>query len=188
MGRKNRRKPNKSHSNPGLTNNVPAFPPEVHAEISTLFNKKFMYTRDNHSTWTLPSVDRIFQGKQWTDTALQATKDSLNEVKCKLSDLDITLWHAHTQTMNRAGDEMNSIRRNIRVELCTQAWCKFFEILNSYSIVPLDAPSLSSLHICEAPGAFITSLNHYLQMAGLSHLLNDCKEVLWVGMKTIQKI
>jgi cap2 methyltransferase len=165
MGRKNRWK-KKRHTPPHPGNSVQNFPPEVLAEISALFNKKFTYSCGEHDPWILPSSDHLFQSPPWTDETLQATKASLNRVKCQLSDLDITLWHAHTQHMNRAGDVMNHIRRNIRGELCTQAWCKFYEIVNSYRIVPLDLPGFSSLHICEAPGAFITSLNHYLHTSG----------------------
>lgn len=51
-------------------------------------------------------------------------------------------------------------------EFLTQAWTKFYECASTYNVVPAEAikdKKLVSLHLCEAPGAFITSLNHYLK-------------------------
>lgn len=51
-----------------------------------------------------------------------------------------------------------------------QAWLKFYEIVNAYPIVPLDVEGeeghvpFNSVHLCEAPGAFILALNHYLAL------------------------
>jgi cap2 methyltransferase len=49
--------------------------------------------------------------------------------------------------------------------LMTQAWIKFYEILSNFpqlSETNLDyEPQLSSLHLCEAPGAFISALLQY---------------------------
>ena len=171
MGRNKKRRRDKNQHGRCFdnSNHEHDFSPEIHAEIAAVFSKKFTYSCEDRNTWTLPPVDRIFHKdhnnrEQWEDPTLQELKENLNTVKSKLSDLDITHWHTHTQNMNRAGDVMNHIKR--RVELCTQAWCKFYEVVNSYPIVPLESPYFSSLHICEAPGAFITSLNHYLVTAG----------------------
>ena len=57
--------------------------------------------------------------------------------------------------------------------MCTQAWCKFHEVLGTYpSIAELSAArELNTVHLCEAPGAFIASLNHFLVCRGLVSLL-----------------
>ncbi|KAK3600348.1 hypothetical protein CHS0354_015944 [Potamilus streckersoni] len=93
-------------------------------------------------------------------------KDELNEVKNKLNDKDILTWHRHTSDVNIAGNIVNSIAQRFKPELCTQAWCKFYEIASSYKILDLSKPALLTIHLCEAPGAFVTSLNHYLHCQG----------------------
>lgn len=48
-----------------------------------------------------------------------------------------------------------------------QAWCKFYELVSEYNLIPKEAArskSLYTLHLCEAPGAFVASLNHYLKL------------------------
>ena len=87
-------------------------------------------------------------------------------MKSSLSDVDITKWHEHTQRTNRSGQVIHHIRHHCRPELCTQAWCKFHEIVAQYQLIPTHEPVINTLHLCEAPGAFITSLNHYLYDTG----------------------
>ena len=51
----------------------------------------------------------------------------------------------------------------------SKAWCKFTEILNEFKLLAraMDTSAgkeaFRSCHLCEAPGAFITALNHHLQ-------------------------
>ena len=87
-------------------------------------------------------------------------------MKSSLSDLDIAKWHEHTQKTNRAGQVIHHVRRQCRPELGTQAWCKFHEIVSQFQLLPTSGPVLNTLHLCEAPGAFITSLNHHLYNLG----------------------
>ena len=75
------------------------------------------------------------------------------------------------------GKVVSEIKSSYNAELCTQAWCKFHEILASYDVVlpsVLSQPEarLNSIHLCEAPGAFITSLNHFLVSRGEHCLLS----------------
>ncbi|RUS85906.1 hypothetical protein EGW08_006309 [Elysia chlorotica] len=97
-------------------------------------------------------------------------KEEMNSVKDQLSSKDIQTWHAHTTQCNLAANVIPHVK-GLDVELCTQAWVKFYEILNAFhgkGLVPDD--QFMSVHLCEAPGAFVTALNHFLQQKGFQHM------------------
>lgn len=90
----------------------------------------------------------------------------MNELKNLLSDKNLEDWHWHTSLSNKAGKKMSPAKKSVNAELCTQAWCRFHEILCSFPLLPDEAlqdRELNSVHLCEAPGAFIASLKHYLK-------------------------
>ena len=59
---------------------------------------------------------------------------------------------------------MWNLRQKVQAEMCTQAWAKFYEILGTFDVVPGVAnEEIFSVHLCEAPGAFIASVNHYIK-------------------------
>ena len=95
-------------------------------------------------------------------------KESLNGTKNLLKNKDIHSWHLHTSNTNRAKAVFSKIKQTIRPELLTQAWLKFYECLSQYDLVAMGTsgsqPGLiyESFHLCEAPGAFIAALNHFL--------------------------
>ena len=66
-------------------------------------------------------------------------------------------------------------------EMCTQAWCKFHEIVGTFpAIARLSATrQLNTVHLCEAPGAFITSLNHFLVCQGLLFVAKSYSDSLF---------
>ncbi len=56
---------------------------------------------------------------------------------------------------------------NVLFVLSLQAWCKFYEIVYQLKLIPKSARlenKLYTIHLCEAPGAFVASLNHYLKI------------------------
>lgn len=126
----------------------------------------FTFVKPNRAeeSWKLPDSEKIFTTPAWFSDELSLIKDELNAVKDLLSDKDIILWRQHTRDVNIAGKVVPHLRFKIRPELCTQAWCKFYEILCSFPLLPLGQSftSLNSVHLCEAPGAFVAALNHYL--------------------------
>jgi hypothetical protein len=76
----------------------------------------------------------------------------------------------------RTGEVVPTIVEKYKPELCTTAWCKFFEILKTFPRILQTCFDMSSdgrmhtqiaplrtVHLCEAPGAFICALNHVLQ-------------------------
>ena len=95
-----------------------------------------------------------------------AIKYRLNETKNLLNSKDIEKWRRHTGKTNPCGSVVKRLRETVKPELCTQAWAKFYEIVSSCRIIPstcIESKQLTSLHLCEAPGAFIAGLNHYIK-------------------------
>ncbi|XP_033074831.1 cap-specific mRNA (nucleoside-2'-O-)-methyltransferase 2 [Trachypithecus francoisi] len=143
-----------------------SFSPDVLADIFELFAKNFSYGKPLNNEWQLPDPSEIFTCDHTEFNAFLDLKNSLNEVKNLLSDKKLDEWHEHTAFTNKAGKIISHVRKSVNAELCTQAWCKFHEILCSFPLIPQEAfqnGKLNSLHLCEAPGAFIASLNHYLK-------------------------
>ncbi|XP_011561723.3 cap-specific mRNA (nucleoside-2'-O-)-methyltransferase 2 [Plutella xylostella] len=133
-------------------------------ELDNLFNKKFKFRFS--SEWRLPDAGAWFAEPPWTVKELSTLKSRLNFHKSQLNDFNIEEWSAHTRRRNPAGDVSWRIRSQINPEFLTQAWTKFYECAYTYNIIAEKAKSsrkMVSLHLCEAPGAFIASLNHYLK-------------------------
>lgn len=152
-------------------------------KVEKLFQKTFSFTKpDSGENWNLPNSsedkwnlpnlsERLnSQSKTWKNDDLESMKNDLNSLKDKLSDKDVISWNEHTCYMNYAAKVLPELRQRFNPELCTQAWCKFYEILSSYPLVDIDSDKINSVHLCEAPGAFIASLNHYLVASGKYNL------------------
>ncbi|XP_053558343.1 cap-specific mRNA (nucleoside-2'-O-)-methyltransferase 2 [Bombina bombina] len=137
---------------------------DIPTEIQSLFNKQFTYAKE--PDWNLPSVSEAFSSAHEEFGELMMFKDCLNKKKNLLSDKKLDDWHKHTCFTNKAGKIVPEVRRYANAELCTQAWCKFREIICTYPLIPNEAlwgHELNTIHLCEAPGAFIASLNNYLK-------------------------
>ncbi len=137
------------------------------------FEKVFVFKKaSEENTYRLPVASKWFGA---TDEAscdrtlspeLASMKEELNAVKSKLNRLQLETWHKHTREVNPAATVVQRVRSEAnRPELLTQAWCKFTECLNRFDLVDngltKNAP-FHSLHLCEAPGAFVAALNHHL--------------------------
>lgn len=135
-------------------------------ELAALFNKKFALKTHSDNNWTLPNCNLLFVEKAFVVANMLHIKEELNRTKSLLNDRDINDWHQHTRRTNKAGLVVHHLRNNLHPEMCTQAWAKFHEIINTYNLIPEEAlrvKSFNTVHLCEAPGAFITSLNHFLK-------------------------
>ena len=100
---------------------------------------------------------------QLQDKFLSHLKERLNSTKSRLNHLNLDEWHQHTRTANPAGRILWHVRNACNPELLTQAWLKFYQILECFPLVAEGNKIFSTLHLCEAPGAFVTALNHHLQ-------------------------
>ncbi|KAI4905333.1 hypothetical protein NFI96_015426, partial [Prochilodus magdalenae] len=155
---------------PDKAENTECFNEVVMEEVKQLFSKVRTYSAPHGAEWILPDPSLVLCDQPLSHPRLQALKQSLNEVKNQLSDKDLPVWHQHTCSTNRAGTVTAHLRATVNAELCTQAWAKFYEILGTFDLLPetaLQIGELNSVHLCEAPGAFVSALNHFLQTSGL---------------------
>ncbi|XP_034234318.1 cap-specific mRNA (nucleoside-2'-O-)-methyltransferase 2 [Thrips palmi] len=142
--------------------NVSATSTDLNEILRESFSKRFSF---ESADWRLPDPDTLFTSEPWKINQFLRQKQRLNTVKDELNDLPLQDWHKHTRRRNIAGNIIWQLRNKIDPEFPTQAWCKFYENVASFPLVPVKAiknKCLNSIHLCEAPGAFITSLNHFL--------------------------
>lgn len=146
--------------------------PKTLSEIQGLFSKVKHYVKPSDGSWCLPDPNECLRHTAEEHRLLQALKEALNDVKNQLSDKNVQVWHQHTNSTNRAGKVIPAVRSAANAEICTQAWCKFYEILGTFNLLPQEAlhsGELNTVHLCEAPGAFITALNHYVKTHESTH-------------------
>ena len=130
-----------------------------------IFNKRYKLKSKN-DTYSLPEASRMFSTPPFTIEPLVAIKNNLNATKNLLNSKDIEKWRRHTSKTNPCGLVVKHLRNAVKPELCTQAWAKFYEILSTCDIISrkcIHNKNVTSLHLCEAPGAFIASMNHFIK-------------------------
>lgn len=139
---------------------------ELDTTVDELFDKKFSFQNDGK--WSLPLNRKdYFVPSSIVNPQLQSLKNHMNDIKLKLNDKNIGQWDIHTKNRNPAQNIVTLVRQEADPEFVTQAWAKFYEILCTYDIVNaevLTSDELNSIHLCEAPGAFVSALNHYLKL------------------------
>ena len=101
MGRKTHcRRMRRARTNVDANGSISDFQPPTDDVIHTLddlFSRRYDYTFD--STWQLPSSEKFFRDdtSAWQDDELMSMKSHLNDVKSRLSSVDIVTWQTHTQ-------------------------------------------------------------------------------------------
>lgn len=176
--------------------------------LDTCFNKRYSFKsfkpHNMRKYREAAGKHYLYTFEKWKHEDLsefQKLKLELNSVKEKLNEYNLNEWHRHTRSTNPADLVMRRLRTEIKVEFLTQAWCKFYELVSEFHLIPKDAAkskSLYTIHLCEAPGAFVASLNHYLKLNypdmdwhweanslnpyyegnNLSHMINDDRFML----------
>lgn len=132
--------------------------------VEQQFKKKFQFRRPVEHPPGLPPLESVFTVPAYTVDQLQKDKSDLNAVKNRLNDFEIGEWHQHTRRRSSLFPILQELRHRVRAEFVTQAFAKLYECVAAYELVPGDATEFYSVHLCEAPGAFITGLNHYLRL------------------------
>lgn len=131
---------------------------------SKYFNKKFKFKSNECQ---LPPEEVFFSSSEvQKHEGLQIIKSILNHVKSKLNDFQIEEWSRHTRNRNPAQQILQHLKNEFHCEFVTQAFAKFFECISAYPMVRVQSSDkvFQSVHLCEAPGAFIAALNHYLKL------------------------
>ena len=136
---------------------------EVIDEVKELLGKKFHF-KDEFNQWNLPPADAMFRHESFQVPKLLKLKEELIAAKIEVGRKELTSWHKHTNFTNRAGIVIPALRRDFQPEMCTQGWAKFHEILGHFgALVPETTTKFNSVHLCEGPGGFVASLNHFLK-------------------------
>lgn len=74
------------------------------------------------------------------------------------------VWYRLSKFANLTSKVMWRLREKCRTEICTTAWAKMYEMLAHYQLLPAQGnEQLHTVHVCEAPGAFISATNHFVQ-------------------------
>ncbi|XP_030557827.1 cap-specific mRNA (nucleoside-2'-O-)-methyltransferase 2 [Drosophila novamexicana] len=142
----------------------------IREEVEQLFEKKFQYQKPKTSAWLLPQQEPLFS-EFYQYESLQELKEQLNRIKSKLNNYGVQEWSTHTNRRDPSGEISWRLKNETKAEFVTVAWCKIFECMHRFPLVT--QPELNSLHLCEAPGAFVAALNHYL------HSVYKQDEIKW---------
>ncbi|KAF5839008.1 FtsJ-like methyltransferase-domain-containing protein [Dunaliella salina] len=122
-----------------------------------------------------PLTPALFRSPPWEVPRLMQAKQELNSTKDKLDSVDIGVWGKHTFFTNRAGSVVPKLRDTVQPEMCTIAWAKMYEMLVFQDLLPAGSPAAAqsspgappnvfTLHLCEAPGAFVCATNHFIKV------------------------
>lgn len=90
----------------------------------------------------------------------------LNETKSIIDHIDIKVWRENNDKTLLTKNLIRFIQNEKRIEMPTKAFCKMYEILCEYEgALGLSAHdnSFHSVHLCEAPGAFVSATNHFVR-------------------------
>ena len=114
----------------------------------------------------LPPASEIFSAAAYAKAhASEVEAKALGDTKSLLDEKDIVVWKQHTAKTLITGDVVKSLRKEKDPEMCTKAFAKMYEMLCAYDLVAprRDTDAYNTLHVCEAPGAFICATNHYIK-------------------------
>uniref|UniRef100_A0A182JZC2 Cap-specific mRNA (nucleoside-2'-O-)-methyltransferase 2 n=1 Tax=Anopheles christyi TaxID=43041 RepID=A0A182JZC2_9DIPT len=136
---------------------------KIYHEAAVQFEKKFQFQSLPEKT-PLPPLETLYSGPSYVVPSLEDQKRRLNEVKNRLNDFEISDWHQHTRKRSSLLPILNELRYRIKAEFVTQAFAKLYECVSAYELIDPQQHELYSVHLCEAPGAFVTGLNHFIRL------------------------
>uniref|UniRef100_A0A7S0EK09 Ribosomal RNA methyltransferase FtsJ domain-containing protein n=1 Tax=Hanusia phi TaxID=3032 RepID=A0A7S0EK09_9CRYP len=117
---------------------------------------------------SLPPPESLFCEEENMDPEMMAIKSNLMDSVDKLKSLD-----AVTRNKNALMGRLLLVLKSAKPELGSNWWAQYFEIFNSYSVIPNSCQNeekLKSLHLFECPiagggfAASVSAFNHFLKL------------------------
>lgn len=71
-------------------------------------------------------------------------------------------WEQLSNKIDTHRDLKYILKKQYNAEMVTNAWIKMYEMLNMFPDLIPSNETIKTFHLCEAPGAFISALNHFL--------------------------
>jgi len=150
---------------------------KYHMETKSIYEKRKVIDNYKYLLFNF-SCNKIIEtdNKKYPIThikTLHENKRRLNNAKRKIDtneqfvdnniDSGIIDWNKLTDCLDLHRSLKRTISWNYKTEMVTNAWMKLYEILETEKIAINHKTSYKTFHLCEAPGAFILSTNHYLK-------------------------
>ena len=129
-------------------------------ELGAVVEKVFWFQT---AGWSLPPAAALFSAPSWEMAALRTRERELFAIKAQLSSLPMEDWKRHTARTKVSCDALSTVRRDVAPEMCTRAFCKLYEMLTAFPDLLGSPGPTTTLHLCEAPGAFVAATNHFLR-------------------------
>jgi cap2 methyltransferase len=103
---------------------------------------------------------------------MNSLKVKLNEAKTSLEkDFDEKIYYQVIKQLDRVDFLRSFIEKKFGAKHVTKAWMKMYEILSHFKLLPRDG-TVTTLHLCEAPGCFIQAFDFYIQHRKLTVYYN----------------
>lgn len=87
----------------------------------------------------------------------------------KIRGEDFLTWETLTFRLDLNQELKYELRKHRGGEMITNAWIKMYEMINRFpKLLPQQHTIIKTFHLCEAPGAFIAAINHYLSIKDIN--------------------
>lgn len=108
-------------------------------------------------------VTTFFKTTAWTNHSLAELKARLNEARDATGRSDRTEWRRCVKEFQINMNLTLHLRGTYGVEMGTIGFAKCFELLQTFPLLNRCAAELTTVHLCEAPGAFVAATNHFMK-------------------------
>lgn len=73
---------------------------------------------------------------------------------------ELITWENLMDRMDQSKNLKYTLKTDFNAEMVTNAWIKMYELMDRLLAI-YNLPYINTFHLCEAPGAFISSINHH---------------------------